>query len=204
MSKRVSAIVLAAGSARLREHPKVLLPIDQKPMVRRIVDELAGTDVAEIIVVAGNAAEGVRTALKGSRGEVTENPGGGDGVGTSVRQGIERASAQADAFLFVPADMPLLSTRLFAKFLQEFEAHRDGILVPAYQNVPGYPVILDRRFRNRLLSLAPYESISTVWMEHPREVFDTHVLTDAVVFDVDSDGDYEELHRRLGAPMPAV
>jgi molybdenum cofactor cytidylyltransferase len=204
MPKRISAIVLAAGSARLREQPKVLLPLDQKPMIHHVVEQLARTSVSEIIVVAGGSAEAVRSALAPTRAKVVENPNAADGVGTSVRKGIEHSDPQADGFLIIPGDMPLVSSALISRFLAEFESHRDGILLPAYQNVPGYPVIFDRRFRSRLSSLAATESASAVWMENPREVFDTHVLTDAVVFDVDSDADYEEIHRRLGAAPPAA
>lgn len=65
---RLGAVVMAAGEGlRLRpltEHwPKPVLPIDGRPVVVRLVHELAAAGCAQIVVVTGHLAEQVEALL---------------------------------------------------------------------------------------------------------------------------------------------
>ena len=74
MSKTVAALILAAGkSTRMQEafpdFPKVLLPIDGKPMVEHLLEAIEESEVTnETIVVTGPDADGeIRKALASHR-----------------------------------------------------------------------------------------------------------------------------------------
>jgi len=202
MSKKISAVVLAAGDRTLAGSPKVLATVDGVSLVRRVVDALIGAGLTPPVVVAGGHRDATEAALSGTGASVVANPDHANGIHTSIRAGLEAADASADAYLFVPADLVLLDAATVTKVVETFQNGHDAIVVPAYQSVPGYPVIVDRRLRDTLLGLGEDDDLGTLLLDHPRDVLDVHVLSDKVVFDVDDADDYAQAHRRLGVPMP--
>lgn len=202
MSKKISAVVLAAGDRNLAGSPKVLATVDGVSLVRRVVDALIGAGLTPPIVVAGGHRDATEASLSGTGASVVSNPDHAKGVHTSIRAGLEAADASADAYLFVPADLVLLDAETVTRIVDTFQNGHDAIVVPAYQSVPGYPVIVDRRLRDTLLGFGENDDLSTLLLDHPRDVLDVHFLTDKVVFDVDDADDYAQAHRRLGVPMP--
>jgi molybdenum cofactor cytidylyltransferase len=204
MAKRISAIVLAAGESTCLGKPRLMLPIEARPMVRVVADALAAAKVSEVVVVVGAAADVVGAALEGSGARIVRNPRYAEGRGTSVHAGVSAADEGAEAYLIVPADMPLVDAALVDRLVDRLAKGREGILVPAYQRVPGYPLIFDRRYRDQLLALKPDDDLYVLLAENPRDVLDVHVVTDSVVFDVDDEEDYDALLRRLGLPGAAA
>ncbi len=205
MAKKISAVVLAAGKTLCMERPKLTLPLGPKPLVRHVVDNLTDTTVSEVIVVLGAHPEAVRDALVGTPVRFETNAAFEDGVGSTIRSGIGATSGEAEAYLIIPGDLPLVESGLINSLIDRFESAHEGILVPAYQRVPGYPVIFDRRYRDQLLALDADRGVRSLLVENPRDVLDVHLKTNVVVFDVDSEEDYEELLGRMGlAPPPTA
>lgn len=116
--------------------------------------------------------------------------------------GVTALGPDAAAIMILPGDLPLLTAELLASFMASFEDASGGLLVPAYQHVPGYPVLCDRRFRDQLLALSGQDGPHAVLRANPRDVLDIHLTSDAVVFDIDHEEDYQRLHQRLGLPSP--
>jgi molybdenum cofactor cytidylyltransferase len=201
MPKKISAVVLAAGEKSVAGSPKVLAQVDGVALVRRVVDALVAAGLSPV-VVAGAHRDAVEAAVASAGASVVANPDHAQGLHTSIRAGLEAADASADAYLFVPADLPLLDGETVTRLVTTFEEGHDAIVVPVYQGVPGYPIIVDRRLRETLLGFGSGEDLDTLLLDHPRDVLDVHLLSDKVVFDVDDADDYVQAHRRLGVPLP--
>jgi molybdenum cofactor cytidylyltransferase len=202
MSKNISAIVLAAGTATINDQNKLLLPVADKPMVRRPIETLAQCGVNEIVCVVEDAAGPVARVLDGLGVTIAIGVSEGRSPAASLKRGLEASSEAAEAYLILPGDFPLLTTEIVESLIATFNSSHEGIVVPAYQNVPGYPAILDRRFRDPLMALDENRDLRRILVENPQNVIDMHFLTDAVVFDVDDVDDYHVLLRRLGLPTP--
>ena len=198
MAKTISAVVLAAGETTGMDKPKLTLPLEDKAIVRHVVDNLQRAKGNEIVVVVGADHVEVRNALSGTSATIEHNADYESGIGSSIRAGMTVASAEAEAYLIMPGDLPLVQTEQVDHLIDRFEEAHEGIVVPAYQRVPGFPVILDRRYRDRLMSLEAEDDVRTVLVDHPRDVLDIHFTTNVFVFDIDSEDDYEELLKRLG------
>lgn len=115
------AIVLAAGKGtRMRsELPKVLVPVNGRPMVRYVVDALRAASVARMAVVVGYRAELVREELAGEPNvefvEQAEQLGTGHAVMMCRRQLAEHRGP----VVVVAGDSPLLQAESVARLLVE-------------------------------------------------------------------------------------
>ena len=203
MAKKIAAVVLAAGDATCKGQPKLTLPIDDQPLIRRVVEAVSRARVDDTIVVVGAHEESVVSALQGTPARTVSNPDHARGVGTSIRLGIESAPEDTEAYLLVPGDLALLDTATLDSLIQRFEAGPEGIVVPEYQRVPSPVMLLDRRYRDQLMNLDDEDDALRVLLENPQDVYDHHMSTDGVVFDIDDEEDYEDLLRRLGLPLPS-
>jgi bifunctional UDP-N-acetylglucosamine pyrophosphorylase/glucosamine-1-phosphate N-acetyltransferase len=129
MSKEVTALVLAAGrSTRMREAfpdlPKVLLPIDGKPMVKHLLEAIEGSDATtETVVVTGPDVDGqIRMALTSHNITYAMQP---DQLGTghAVLCSRARIPERSAHLLVLCGDHPLISSRTIRSVVQE---HLEG------------------------------------------------------------------------------
>jgi bifunctional UDP-N-acetylglucosamine pyrophosphorylase/glucosamine-1-phosphate N-acetyltransferase len=118
----IGAVVLAAGQGtRMRSSlPKVLHPLGGRPMLRWILDALAGAGVARTTVVVGHGADQVRAAL----------PDGVDscpqerrlGTGHAAMVGLEALDPSCDTVLVLSGDVPLVDAPLLRRLIDEHAA----------------------------------------------------------------------------------
>ena len=88
---RTVAILLAAGaSRRMGGANKLLLPVGDEPMIRRLARTLLASRATSVTVVTGHEAERVAAALEGLSVRRVHNPHHADGQMTSVRAGCSR------------------------------------------------------------------------------------------------------------------
>jgi molybdenum cofactor cytidylyltransferase len=204
MAANLAGIVLAAGSAKIHDTPKLTVPVDGQPLVRISASRLLEAGVRRVYVVTGAHAPLIGDALAGLEVTTVHNAAYASGTGSSIRAGVEAVPADAEGFVILPGDMPLVTKELVRDLMMRFEQVSEGIVVPAYQKVPGYPCVLDRRYRDVLTALGADDDMYAVLADHPHDVCDVHVLTDAVVVDIDDEEDYDAVHKRLGLPSPRL
>lgn len=124
----VQIILLAAGqSTRMGRANKLLMAVDDVPLVRRTAEMLCGIADAEVTVVLGHAAEEVAGALDGLAVRTVFNHHHVSGQMSSVHTGLAAAGA-GQCYMIVPADMPKL-TRVDCLFLLDAHASAAGGLV---------------------------------------------------------------------------
>ena len=205
---RVAAVVLAAGhSRRMGGDNKLLLPVDGRAMLERVVDALEAAQVAPIVVVTGHQGAEVRAALSARPHPAVrfaENPDHAEGMGTSVRRGITALAAlgeegAVDAALVCLGDMPRLSPRHVAALVGAFapEAGR-AICVPTFQRQRGNPVLFAARYFAELGGLGGDAGARALLELHPGDVVRVPVPDDGVLIDVDT----PEALRALRADPP--
>ncbi|HEX8803529.1 MAG TPA: NTP transferase domain-containing protein [Acidimicrobiales bacterium] len=128
--RRLSAIVLAAGQGtRMRSHrPKPLHMLCGRPMVRYLLDALAGCDVDRAVVVVGHGADVVAKKLQDAPGAVPlefveqrVQRGTGDAVAVGMTGLPDDLAADVDEgdVLVLPGDTPLLRPETVAALMQE-------------------------------------------------------------------------------------
>ncbi|MCE9604444.1 MAG: NTP transferase domain-containing protein [Planctomycetia bacterium] len=127
----VRAIVLAAGQGtRMKSDlPKVLVPVDGRPMIDYVVDMLAACGIAQTIVVVGYRSELVREHLAGRPGlvfvEQTERKGTGHAV-MMCRDALAGFSGQV---VIVAGDSPLIRPESISALLAEHQRNGTACLL---------------------------------------------------------------------------
>ncbi len=180
---KVVAILLAAGSSRRFGGDKLRAPYRGRPLVEHALGALAGcAGIAETLLVVrpDTPPAGPRPGVR-----LVPNPRYAEGMGTSLRTGVEAAPADADAYVVALADMPGTTPALVATLLARWAAARERIMVPVHHGHRGHPVVLPARFRAELLALAGDVGARGILRAHAGDVEEVPVDDPSVLFDVD-------------------
>jgi molybdenum cofactor cytidylyltransferase len=155
-TRRVAAIVLAAGQSRRMGGPnKLLARFDGVPLVRRVVEQALASRAAPVIVVTGHQAEEVGRALEGLDVTIAHNPDYADGLATSLKTGLASVPERAGAVLVVLADMPGVTSDLLNRLIDAFErAPQPAVVLPTIAGKRGNPVLWPRDYFGELRDLS--------------------------------------------------
>jgi molybdenum cofactor cytidylyltransferase len=196
----LTAIVPAAGMSTRMGRNKLLLSFKGKPLIAHAVDTLLASQIQNVVIVVGHEAEKVKQSLEGKRVTLVDNPLYHEGMGTSLRAGLEAVPAKTEAIMIYLADQPLLEPYEINRLIQalaEARAHNQSIVVPFFRGHRGNPVILDSSHKNAILEVVGDAGCRRVIKSNPEKVFMVEMETDHVVRDVDTIEDYERLAREF-------
>lgn len=150
----IAGVVLAAGGGtRFGDAVKVLAPLRGQPVVRHVVERLQSGGLAPLVVVAGDAVEGVRAALEGTRAQVVVNDDPGAGMSASLRVGVAALPAEVKAFVVALGDQPLIDPEVVRALVGMWRGSHVAAVVPEYADGRGNPVLLDATLRGALSQL---------------------------------------------------
>ena len=194
---RVAAVVLAAGfSRRMGGTNKLLAPLGDVPIVVRVVDALlASTALQPVLVVVGHEAERVRAALAGRAVDFIENPAYDEGLGASLRAGIEGLSARLDAGALVDVDgtlvalgdMPWIRSEHVDALVRAFDpSGPQTICVPVHDRKRGHPVLWSARHFAEMRKLGGDVGARALLEKHASAVQNVEVGDAAVHLDIDT------------------
>jgi len=143
--RRISGVILAAGSSRRLGRPKQLLELRGRPLLQHVIDAAAGARLDEIVVVLGHEA----TAIAGSitlppNARIVTNPDHAQGLSTSLRVAIGALDPGSEAVVLLLGDQPLLSASAIRRVVDAYLAGGAPMVRTLWQGVPGHPVIVAR------------------------------------------------------------
>lgn len=128
--------------------PKALLRLSPTgpSLVESAVTRLRDAGVSEVHVVVGHSAPSVRLRAEGVGGVVVEAQGWDEGMGASLRQGLEALEAtDAGAALVMLVDLPDVGPDVHVRLLGSVSGEVGSVLVrAAYDGRIGHPVLLGR------------------------------------------------------------
>lgn len=127
--------------------PKALLRVvDGRTLVETAVERVLAAGCDRAVVVVGAAAEQAAAALDGTGAEVVTASDWAEGMGASLRAGLERlATGTDDIALVTLVDLPDVTAEVLARVLAPaVGAGRAALVRAAYDGVPGHPVAIGR------------------------------------------------------------
>ena len=133
--------------------PKLALPVDGTPMLRRVVDAAAHSRCRETVVVLGAHQEVYRLLLEGTPGRVAENPEYEHGMSTSIRAGVAALSSESEAVVILLADQPRITAEVINRLIDTYLQEGKRIVASAYRGAVGVPVLFDAALYLELLTL---------------------------------------------------
>lgn len=181
------AVILAAGYSSRIGTNKMLLEVDEKPIICRVIEAFYPI-CQRIHVVGGHYYDDLVPILNTyKKVNIIKNNNYHLGMFSSLLCGIKDVSS--DCFI-CPGDYPLLSTEI----VEQLSAAQGDFIVPTYQGRRGHPVLLSFDLV-RLLALEPVDSNLKVFRDRHQVTY-IEVQNDSVLIDVDTKEAYNEVLRR--------
>jgi molybdenum cofactor cytidylyltransferase len=186
-------VILAAGQSRRMGRNKMLLPYGASTVLETIVTEVtACPSVAYVVVVTGHEPDQIAALLAAYPVRCVFNPAyARAAMLVSLQVGVRALSADAQAALVVPGDLPRLRREVIQCVI---DVHQPGALViPSYQMKRGHPILLDRAWWGELLALPETATLRDFIRAHEDHIRYTIVETDSVLQDMDTPEEYQSL-----------
>lgn len=185
---RVAALVLAAGRSRRMGGPnKLLLPVDGKPMVRRVVEAALASRASPVVVVVGHQQHEVRQALRGLKVHLVPNPDFAEGLSTSLKAGLKALPEDAAGAVVCLGDMPRVNAALIDRLVAAFApVEGRGIVAPTWRGRRGNPVLWGRAFFAEMQELTGDVGARELLARHADQVAEVDAGDDAALVDIDT------------------
>jgi molybdenum cofactor cytidylyltransferase len=200
-SKKVAAIVLAAGQSSRMGAFKPLLPFGDSTVIESCIDNLRQASVNEIVVVVGHRADEVREHLQNASVAFALNDDPTSEMSVSIARGVEQVSNEASALLIVLVDHPAVSGRTI-EIIVEAWVEGAQFVQPEYNGRGGHPVLIDLKYRHDLLHLDPQKGLRALFDTRHDRVRRLRVDSPFVARDMDTWEDYVQLHRDAFGQAP--
>jgi len=203
--RNVGAVILAAGGSSRFGRPKQLLIFRGETLVRRAVRAAAEAGCDPIILVVGAIGESIRSEVviresriaspsapgDGPRTTVVENTEWQNGIGTSIRRGLEQLPGSVQAVVLIACDQPFVDASVVAELIAAQEKTRKPIVASSYANTIGVPALFDRSCFAALLALPADAGAKTLMTAQPSDV--AVVAFERGAIDIDTPEDFQRL-----------
>jgi molybdenum cofactor cytidylyltransferase len=196
------ALIPAAGQSRRMGRPKLLLPLDGRPIIAHLLDSVrAGGAGPALVVVRPDDAE-LAAAVREAGGEVLVLGAETPDMRATVQAGLALLESHLPeharrGFFLVPADHPTLSHDVFRALLRAADEHPErSIIVPVHGGRRGHPTWIGWSHVADLRALPADRGINAYLREHLAATLELAWPDDAVLQDLDTPADYERLQRR--------
>lgn len=126
-------------------------------MVARVVGACRHADrIADVYIVLGHEADNVYSALQDIVDDpnvtVLVNERWDEGLSTSLHTAIEALPEDAPGVLFLPGDMPFMTSALIDR-VAETSLRTDRICFPTLDDRKGHPTAIPRRYFQQILQV---------------------------------------------------
>ena len=193
MSSVISAVVFAAGTSTRMGSPKLLLPLDGEPIVRRTVRQVSEAGFDDVLVVLGCEHSRILTSLEGLPVRHTINRDYETGMGSSFRAAVLDLQNSA-ASMFALADQPFVTSAHYRQLLETYHRQPSGIVCVRYGDVTAPPHLFDKEF---FPELAKLEHGAKPVLQRHRDQTTVLEFPPELLLDVDTPEDYEAALARI-------
>jgi molybdenum cofactor cytidylyltransferase len=183
-------LILAAGASQRMGRPKQLLEVAGQPMIQIAVGAALATAAHPVIVVLGANHEETARALSPSKVHCTVNPNWREGMGASLRHGMQTLTQLAPdcaAVIVMLADQPGLGPAHLAQLVDRHRASRRPVVATDIQGLVQPPALFARQWFPRLAASSGDRGARALLQDAAAEI--ETVRLDALV-DIDTPEDY--------------
>ena len=197
----IGAIILAAGASTRLGEPKQLLPFEGSTLLRRACDAALASRCEPVVVVLGANAARIAQEIESLPVLVAHNERWSEGMGLSVRVGVEHLEAQLqvlEAAVLLPCDQPHLSWEILNGLIDAHATSGKPIVVSGYEDTWGVPMLFARSLWPELRELSGSRGAQSVARRHVEQIECVPFPLGAL--DIDTREGYERL--LSASPIP--
>lgn len=177
----ITGIILAGGESSRVGQNKMMLVVNDKPLVLHTIDSMRPF-VDKVVVVTGKYHEQMKPMLKDV--DVVFNKNYQKGMFSSVKEGVSHAEGN---FFIIPGDCPFVSKGVINALLKD----NFSIRVPVYHRHTGHPIYLHEKMKNLLLKESIESNLRAFRDKVGYEEVDVNDKN--ILNDIDTVEDYEKL-----------
>ncbi|AGK52254.1 nucleotidyltransferase family protein [Bacillus sp. 1NLA3E] len=147
-TRKIGAVILAAGLSKRMNTSKQFLLLNGVPLFIHAVSLASECGLEPIILVIGeNEGEYEKYLVNYPNVIILKNECFREGMGTSLRLGVQFVNDQVEAIMIFLADQPFVTKEVVMKMVNKY--HELGvrpqytIIRPKYKNMEGHPILFD-------------------------------------------------------------
>jgi molybdenum cofactor cytidylyltransferase len=187
------AIVLAAGESRRMGSPKMILPYEGMTIIEKVLENVMASDVEKVVAVLGSHMEEVLKVIERFQVQHCFNSNYKNGMLSSVKCGFEFLPGDFRAAMVFLGDQPMVETSVINKMINAYNESGKGILVPVFENKRGHPLMVDKKYREEVITLDDPEGLKGLLRRHPDDLLEVDTDNPSVLDDIDTQEDYNNI-----------
>ncbi|MGD8846288.1 MAG: nucleotidyltransferase family protein [Desulfobacteraceae bacterium] len=193
MMKKITGIILAAGTGSRMGTAKQLLPFGATTLLGQVVQAAKASNLDHVIVVLGHAAEEIREKTDLSGIHIAVNRRYAEGQATSLITGLAAIDWHCSGAMFLLADQPLVDRQIINTLLEAWQASERQIMIPYCNGTRGNPVIIDAALFTALSEIKGDRGARALFDQYPEQIEKIEIHNPAILTDVDTEAAYHRL-----------
>jgi molybdenum cofactor cytidylyltransferase len=150
----ISTVVLAAGRSRQPAKHNLTLPLEDKPALQWILENVLASAVDEVICIADDLAAARREINIIDRRLIWHlNTAAGQAQSTAVIAGLWASHPESAGVMFVAAEPPFVRKELINALIERFAKSPASIVAASIRDQPPNPILFRRDLYPELLTL---------------------------------------------------
>lgn len=196
-SKKIVALILAAGESNRLGKPKQLLPFGKTTMLNHIKEHLTLNFVEQTFIVLGAYAKKIKETANLSSSEIIVFEGWEEGMGSSLSFACSKILTQNnyDGILITLSDIPLVNKEDYRKMFELFYSSEDIVATKVYGSL-GVPAIFGRDYFDELMHIKGAKGAKPLIQKYISKVKVIH--NDRAGVDIDTLKDYSSIQKHSG------
>lgn len=186
----ISIILLAAGESVRTKTPKMLLPLQDKTLIEKVIENLQSSRIKNTVVVLGAWKDEIMEKIGNLPVRITFNEEWKKGMLSSVIKGIRSLPADTSAAIIYPADYPFIAGKLLDEITEAYFKSGKGIVVPVCKGRRGHPVLIDRKYFGEIERLDYERGLRLLLEKFSSDIFEHPTDDENIFFDIDTMEDY--------------
>ncbi len=195
MMKKITGIILAAGTGSRMGRAKQLLPYGATTLLGQVVQAAKASAIDQIIVVLGHEAKKVEEETDLSGIHVAVNHRYKEGQSTSLTTGLATIDWDCSGAMFLLADQPLIDRHIIDTLIMAWQTSEKKILIPYCNGIRGNPVIIDRALFEAVSEIKGDRGARVLFDQYPEQIEKIDIQNPAILMDVDTEEAYHRLLR---------
>ncbi|TXT21721.1 MAG: MobA-like protein [Planctomycetota bacterium] len=201
-TRRLFALIPAAGRSRRMGTSKLLLPWQGTTVIEHLIATLTRPDVAAVVIVMRPDDVALQAAVQRTAAVAVipdhEPPDMRDSVEIGLRAIRQRFTpTDEDGWLLIPADHPLLEAEVLDGLLTHWSQRDSDALLPTFGQQRGHPTLLSWSLAARVEQLPPDVGVNTLLRSPTTLVAEWPTGRESVLADLDTPEDYARWQRKL-------
>ena len=194
-SSHLHVVVLAAGASTRLGRPKQLEQVGGQPALQRVVSNAIAVAGSAVTVVLGAHAADITRMFQHSSAAVLINRQWQEGIGASIRCGINSLSQGCDAVLLLLGDQAAVTASDLKRLIAAWNGQDTVLAASAYAGQLGVPAIFPRWSFTELLQLHGDQGAKAIINRHSSRVL--RVPMASASYDLDTDDDVKAMQEHF-------